>query len=145
MSIAQWRHQRQEDLATSKFGWLEHNFLSCWLSLSMDLFCTGKKYQSRTWKIKRRLGQNKSWIKRSSVLILQHWSSVLSALLCLQYPIGLEIHYNCSIRWIGEILNTNNQNTIVIFWIFRSKLNGYFDFFWKKILKSLFIYENSAF
>ena len=96
MSTAQWRHPRQEGLATSKFGWLEHNFLSCWLSLSMDLFCTGKKYQPRMWKIKRRVGQNKNWIKRSSVLILQHWSSVLSALLCLQYPTGLEIHYNIS-------------------------------------------------
>ena len=28
----------------------------------------------------------------------------------------------CSIRWIGEILNTNNQNNIVIFWDFSIKI-----------------------
>ena len=29
----------------------------------------------------------------------------------------------CSFLWISEILNTNNQNNIVIFWIFQEKKN----------------------
>ena len=42
----------------------------------------------------------------------------------------------CSIRWIGEILNTNNQNNIVVFWDFSIKIKWLFWlFFWKKLTK----------
>ena len=27
----------------------------------------------------------------------------------------------CSISWIGQVLNTNKQNNVVIFWIYQSK------------------------
>ena len=37
-----------------------------------------------------------------------------------------------SILWISEILNTNNQNNIVIFWFFQSKKKWLFCLFLKK-------------
>ena len=37
----------------------------------------------------------------------------------------------CSFHWIGEILNTKNQNNTVISWIFHKEWYCYFGFFWK--------------
>ena len=97
MSTVPLRCQRKEGLATLKCGWLELSFQSYWHYVSMGLFYAGRKLQ-RNQEIKMILSQKKSWMKRSSVLISQLWSSVLSASLRLQSSTGWEIH--CSILTI---------------------------------------------